>query len=226
MPRVSTTMLHHGVWELMSAASPRYRHLSDRGSNRPDHGPRVNLGLGETDKLVVVGRGEDEGAIVELDLVGGNLARGGLPELLLHVPQGPLGLAGTALHPLAHLEAKGLQSLLAVLLGGHASVEAVAELIVVEVLANEGEFAATGLLTPGVSEHTVEQHVHGVVLVLLGLALDGKNALHAVEVGPLLLEELPEPVLEHGEVHIAGEVDPQAGDRVVVLVLALGVEEL
>ena len=97
----------------------------------------------------------------------------------------------------------------------------------VQVLSNENELAHPLLvLAPLLREVAAKDHVHRVVHELLLAVRHGEHALHPVDVRALLAQQLHDVRLDLLEVHRALLHDTAAGHRVVVLVLALRVQEL
>ena len=72
---------------------------------------------------------------------------------------------------------------------------------------------------------TTEHHTDALEDKLLVLALDGNDALVAVEVLSVLHDETLNPALNHSDVDLSFELGGRGDDRLVVLVLGIWVIE-
>eukprot|EP00312_Isochrysidales_sp_CCMP1244_P038289 CAMPEP_0202750326 /NCGR_PEP_ID=MMETSP1388-20130828/11233_1 /ASSEMBLY_ACC=CAM_ASM_000864 /TAXON_ID=37098 /ORGANISM="Isochrysis sp, Strain CCMP1244" /LENGTH=273 /DNA_ID=CAMNT_0049417899 /DNA_START=205 /DNA_END=1023 /DNA_ORIENTATION=+ len=183
------------------------------------------------DDLVVVERDEDEVASVELHLVGRHAPcaplLGRVPvQLRDDPPLCPLVRGDLALDVGPDLEAERRAPLRVELRGGEAGAEAGAQLLVLQVLADEDEPRLARLaLGPLAAERAVEDHVHALEDALLRAARDGEDALSAEDVGAPVAQQVSDPSLEQLGVDLARLDDGERADRRVVLVLRVRVEE-
>mmetsp|Transcript_29950 Transcript_29950/g.75126 ORF Transcript_29950/g.75126 Transcript_29950/m.75126 type:complete len:417 (+) Transcript_29950:116-1366(+) len=111
------------------------------------------------------------------------------------------------------------------LVASHAALEAALQLLAVEELADEDHLVDALLVSPPgpdgpvLAGAKVDHHVHALEDVLLVRALHAEDALGAVQVGALLLQQLRQPLVELLHVQGALQLDAHAADVVVVLVL-------
>mmetsp|Transcript_19262 Transcript_19262/g.44278 ORF Transcript_19262/g.44278 Transcript_19262/m.44278 type:complete len:439 (-) Transcript_19262:38-1354(-) len=178
------------------------------------------------DEVVDVSGCEDEVTAVELYLVWRD-ASTSVPADLDDGSNFPGRFAGVALDAGANTEAEVLEALVAGILRIDARHETLFELLVIQVLANEGQLVDTRLVRiPRLGEVAIEDHVHCLVDKLGVVASDGEHALHAEDVRPLVLQQVTHPRLDQVEVEAAWCIDPEARHTRVMLVAAVGVEKL
>ena len=112
------------------------------------------------------------------------------------------------------------------LVGNAAGLKPLLEKGNIEVLANEDEAALTlfaGL--PETLEVTREHHTDALEDELLVLALDSDDALITVQICTVLHDEALNPGLNHGDVDLAFKLGGRGDDRLVVLMLGVGIIE-